>query len=78
MKDLNFSPVRPLINKSEHTDEDLKGCRKVKAKSTELVDFPLENNLKIRLKIHMNRNLEIGVLEVDRGHEVPLFDQPQQ
>ena len=77
MKKAHAPPVCSLRNQSERSGEQLLGCRQTETHGTELVDMSLETKPKIWPRFRMNRNLEVGLLEVYQEHPVPLSDRPQ-
>ena len=59
--------VSPLQDQGEYPSEDLGCCWKSETQC----------DLQITAIIWVNGNLEVGILEVDREHEISLLDWPQ-
>ena len=73
----SHSLVHPLRNQSKDPGKHLQSCKHAKTQSTELIDTTLETEAKLQVRVRMDGNLEVGIIEVNREHPVSLPDRPQ-
>ena len=59
-------------NRSHDPREDLRGRGQAEAEGRELVNLALSNKPKEATRVRMDRDLQVGFLEIDGGHPVFL------